>query len=351
MAFIKKRRSPVLFPAAALGAAALARTAFRALRRLDLRGRVVVITGGSRGLGLLLAEEFGRHGARVAITGRDAGALDRAEQRLRALGVEVHAVACDLGDRAAAEAFIDGTVRAFGRIDVLVNNAGVIQVAPMKDLRVEELDEAMRSNYWSAVHATLRALPHLEKQGRAARIVNIVSIGGRVALPHLLGYNASKFAMMGFSESLQAELSHGSAKGPLVTTVIPGPMRTGSIYNAEFGGSEQLEFGWFGLASSLPIATVDARRAARRVVAAAREGRAAVTLGLSAHLLSWAHGIAPQATVRLMGLVNTLLPAPRGTEGTTRGRDLRTPTQRSVLLRLSNEAARRNNEAPPEAAR
>ncbi|WP_437285185.1 SDR family NAD(P)-dependent oxidoreductase [Sorangium sp. So ce406] len=351
MALIKKRRSPVLFPAAALGAAALARTAFRAMRRLDLRGRVVVITGGSRGLGLLLAEEFGRHGARVAIAGRDAGALDRAAQRLRALGIEVHAAACDLGDRAAAEAFIDGAARAFGRIDVLVNNAGVIQVAPMQDLSVEELNEAMRSNYWSAVHTTLSALPHLEKQGRAARIVNVVSIGGRVAVPHLLGYNASKFAMMGFSESLQAELSHGSARGPRVTTVIPGPMRTGSIYNAEFGGNQQLEFGWFGLASSIPVATIDARRAARRVVAAAREGRPEVKLGLSAHLLSWAHGIAPQVTVRLMGLVNALLPAPRGVEGTTRGRDLRTPAQRSVLLRLSNEAARRNNEVPPEAAR
>ncbi|KYF90599.1 hypothetical protein BE20_02085 [Sorangium cellulosum] len=350
MAF-RKRRSPVLFPAAALGAAALARTAFRALRRLDLRGRVVVITGGSRGLGLLLAEEFGRHGARVAIAGRDPGALERAEQRLRALGVEVHAVACDLGDRAAAEAFIDGVARAFGRIDVLVNNAGVIQVAPMQDLRVEELDEAMRSNYWSAVYATRRALPHLEKQGRAARIVNVTSIGGRVAVPHLLGYNASKFAMMGFSESLQAELSYGSARGPRVTTVIPGPMRTGSIYNAEFGGDPRREFGWFGLASSIPLATIDARRAARRVVAAAREGRAEVKLGLSSHLLSWAHGVAPQMTVRLMGLVNALLPAPRGAAGTTRGRDLRAPAQGSALLRLSNEAARRNNEAPPEAAR
>lgn len=351
MALIKKRRSPVLFPAAALGAAALARAAFRALRRLDLRGRVVVITGGSRGLGLLLAEEFGRHGARVAITGRDATALDRAEQRLRALGVEVYATACDLGDRAAAEAFIEGTARAFGRIDVLVNNAGVIQVAPMQDTGVEEIEEAMRSNYWSAVYTTLSALPHLEKHGRAARIVNIVSIGGRVAVPHLIGYNASKFAMMGFSESLQAELSHGSANGPRVTTVIPGPMRTGSIYNAEFGGNQQREFGWFGLASSIPVATIDARRAARRVVAAAREGRPEVKLGLSAHVLSWAHGVAPQVTVRLMGLVNALLPAPRGVEGTTRGRDLRTPAQRSVLLHLSNEAARRNNEAPPEALR
>ncbi|AUX35129.1 MULTISPECIES: SDR family oxidoreductase [Sorangium] len=350
MAF-RKRRSPVLFPAAALGAAALARTAFRALRRLDLRGRVVVVTGGSRGLGLLLAEEFGRHGARVAIAGRDPGALDRAEQRLRALGVEVHAVACDLGDRAAAEAFIDGVARAFGRIDVLVNNAGVIQVAPMQDLRVEELEEAMRSNYWSAVYTTRRALPHLEKQGRAARIVNVASIGGRVAVPHLLGYNASKFAMVGLSESLQAELSYGGARGPRVTTVIPGPMRTGSIYNAEFGGDPRREFGWFGLASSIPLATIDARRAARRVVAAAREGRAEVKLGLSSHLLSWVHGIAPQMTVRLMGLVNALLPAPRGAAGTTRGRDLRAPAQGSALLRLSNEAARRNNEAPPEAAR
>ncbi|KYF79456.1 hypothetical protein BE18_02395, partial [Sorangium cellulosum] len=258
---------------------------------------------------------------------------------------------CDLGDRAAAEAFIDGVARAFGRIDVLVNNAGVIQVAPMQDLRVEELDEAMRSNYWSAVYATRRALPHLEKQGRAARIVNVTSIGGRVAVPHLLGYNASKFAMMGFSESLQAELSYGSARGPRVTTVIPGPMRTGSIYNAEFGGDPRREFGWFGLASSIPLATIDARRAARRVVAAAREGRAEVKLGLSSHLLSWAHGVAPQMTVRLMGLVNALLPAPRGAAGTTRGRDLRAPAQGSALLRLSNEAARRNNEAPPEAAR
>ncbi|WP_437596522.1 SDR family NAD(P)-dependent oxidoreductase [Sorangium sp. So ce590] len=350
MAF-RKRRSPVLFPAAALGAAAFARTAFRALRRLDLRGRVVVVTGGSRGLGLLLAEEFGRYGARVAIAGRDAVALDRAEQRLRALGIEVHAVACDLGDRAAAEAFIDGVASVFGRIDVLVNNAGMIQVAPMQDLGVEELEDAMRSNFWSAVYTTLRALPHLQRQGRAARIVNVVSIGGRVAVPHLLGYNASKFAMMGFSESLRAELCHGSAPGPRVTTVIPGPMRTGSIYNAEFGGSPQREFGWFSLASSIPIATIDARRAARQVVAAAREGRAEVKLGLSSHLLSWAHGIAPQTTVRLMGLLNALLPSPRGGAGTTRGRDLHAPAQASVLLRLSNEAARRNNEAPPEAAR
>lgn len=352
MAFRKRRSQPSLAAAASgLAAAAIAHTALRALTRLDLRGRVVAITGGSRGLGLLLAEEFGRRGARVAIAARDAEALDRAAHRLRTLGIDVHATACDLGQRDAAEAFIDGVVRAFGRLDVLVNNAGVIQVAPMQDLRVEEIDEAMRSNFWSTVYTTLRALPHLTAEGSGARIVNVVSIGGRVAVPHLLGYNASKFAQMGFSEGIQAELSRLGARGVRVTTVIPGPMRTGSIYNAEFGGSPQREFGWFGLLSSIPLATIDARRAARRIVNAAREGRSEVKLGLTAHALSLAHGLAPRLTVGLLGLVNALLPPPTGVAGTLRGRDLRARSQRSLLLHLSNEAARRNNEAPPEDAR
>jgi NAD(P)-dependent dehydrogenase (short-subunit alcohol dehydrogenase family) len=346
-----KRRSQNLLTAVATGfaLAALARSTLRRLRGLDLRDRVVAITGGSRGLGLLLAEEFGRLGARVAITGRDAEALDRAERRLRELGIEVYAVSCDLGDRTAAEAFIDGAVRAFGRLDVLVNNAGVIQVAPMQDLSVESLEEVMRSNFWSAVHMTLPALRHLERQGSAARIVNVVSIGGRVAVPHLLGYNVSKFALMGFSETLQAELRKAGVR---VTTVVPGPMRTGSIYNAEFGGSPQREFGWFGVTSSLPLVTISARRAARRVVAAAREGRIEVRLGLPAHVMTVLHGIAPQLTARLMGWMNALLPEPGAAAGRPlRGREVHAPEQRSVLLRLANEAARQNNEAPPEQAR
>ena len=188
---ISKASTRLLTAAAAgLASIAFARNVLRRRRRIDLRDRVAVVTGGSRGLGLLMAEELGRRGARVAICGRDAEALAAAVRRLEALGVEVHAEACDLGVREEAEAFIDGVARRFGRIDVLVNNAGIIQVAPAEDLGVEGIDEAMRSNFWSAAYVTLRALPHLRARGRGARLVNIVSIGGRVAVPHLLGYSA-----------------------------------------------------------------------------------------------------------------------------------------------------------------
>lgn len=344
------RRSARLLTLAAAGltSIAFARDLLRRRRRIDLRDCVAVVTGGSRGLGLLIAEELGRRGARVAICGRDLEALTRAARRLETLGIEVHAEALDLGARAEAEAFIDGVVRRFGRIDVLVNNAGVIQVAPVEDLGVEGFEEAMRSNFWSAAHVTLRALPHLKARGRGARLVNITSIGGRVAVPHLLSYSASKFAMMGLSEGLRAELS---SSGVAVTTVVPGPMRTGSIYNAAFAGDAQREFAWFGVLASLPIATINARRAARRVVRATLEGRAEVRLGLAAHALTLARALLPQLTIRALGLAATFLPDPRGQHEARRGRDLGSSLASSPFLRLSNRAAHHHNESPPRHAR
>lgn len=339
--------------AAALTSVAVARDLVRRRRRLDLRGRVAVVTGGSRGLGLLLAEELGRLGARVAICGRDPHALAHARARLEALGVEVHAVTCDLGVRDEAEGFIDSVVDAFGGVDLLINNAGSIEVAPIEELGVEGIETSMRSNFWSAAHVTLHALPHLRARGSAARIVNITSIGGRVAVPHLLGYSAAKFAMVGFSEGLAAELARYGVK---VTTVIPGLMRTGSIYNASFGGDAEREFAWFGVTASVPVLSMNARRAARRVVRAALDGRAEVMLGLSARAASLAHGVAPALTTRALGLAAALLPRPaqreapgvrRGAFVGRRGRELRSPLPGSVLLRLSDRAAQRNNEEPP----
>jgi NAD(P)-dependent dehydrogenase (short-subunit alcohol dehydrogenase family) len=346
---ISKRSARLLTMAAAgLASIALARDVLRRRRQLDIQGRVAVITGGSRGLGLLLSEELGRRGARVAICGRDPEALARARQRLEALGVEVHAVACDLGVRQEAEAFIDSVVAAFGGIDMLINNAGSIQVAPLQDLGIEGLEASMRSNFWSAAYVTLRALPHLTAPRSGGRIVNITSIGGRVAVPHLMGYAASKFAMVGFSEGLHAELARAGVR---VTTVIPGLMRTGSIYNASFGGEAEREFAWFGVSASVPLLSMNARRAARRVVRAALEGRAELRLGITARAASLVHGVAPALLARLMGLAGRLLPKATGRPPGPRGRDLRSPLSGSMLLRLSDQAARLNNEAPPAAAR
>ncbi|AKT38771.1 SDR family NAD(P)-dependent oxidoreductase [Chondromyces crocatus] len=336
-----------------MASVALARNLLARRRRLDLRGRVVVITGGSRGLGLLMAEEFGRAGARIAICGRDADALSRARTHLETLGIEVHALGCDLGEREEAEAFVDGVVDVFGRIDVLVNNAGAIHVAPVEESGVEGIEEAMRSNFWSATYVTLHALPHLKARGSAGRIVNITSVGGRVAIPHMVGYAASKFAMAGFSEGLCVELARSGIK---VTTVVPGLMRTGSIYNATFGGDAEAEFAWFSVLASLPIVSVSARHAARAIVRATLDGRQEVKLGLSAHAASLAHGMAPGFTTRAIAAAGSLFPSsePQDAEEAPRvqrGRDVDSALPGSMAVRLSDDAARNNNEAPPSAAR
>ncbi|EYF00793.1 SDR family NAD(P)-dependent oxidoreductase [Chondromyces apiculatus] len=354
--------------AAGVASVAIARNVIARRRRLDLRGRVAVVTGGSRGLGLLMAEELGRLGARVALCGRDAEAVSRARVHLESLGVEVHAVACDLGVRAEAEAFVDGVVDALGRIDLVFNNAGAIGVAPVEELGVEGIEEAMRSNFWSATYVTFRALPHLKARGSAGRLVNISSIGGRIAVPHMVGYVASKFAVAGLSEALCAELAQSGIR---VTTVFPGLMRTGSIYNATFGGDTEAEFAWFGVSASMPVISMNARRAAKQVVRAALDGETEVKLGVSARSASLLHGVAPGFLTRMIGIAGHFFPsAPggnekRGTEnggtakggtatsspsGFKRGRDVRSSLPGSVAVRLSDEAARNNNEAPPAAA-
>ncbi|MFT3775662.1 MAG: SDR family oxidoreductase [Minicystis sp.] len=331
--------------AAGLSLFALARMATRRLRRLDLTGRVAIVTGGSRGLGLLIAEELGRRGARIAICGRDQGALDEAERRLREQGIDVLARRADLGDRGQAEVFVERAALEWERIDMIVNDAGVIHVEPAQSTTLDSIDEAMRSNFWSAAHVTFAALPYLRAQGKDARVVNIVSIGGRVAVPHLLGYAASKFALAGFSEGLAAELAR---EGIRVTTVFPWLMRTGSFYNAEFAGDRLGEFTWFSAGASLPLLTVSARRAARRVVRAARDGETIVHLGLPSAILARVHGLAPALTVRAMGLVNRLLPrAPDRPEGSRRGRAIPGARRIGRLLAFGDRAARAYNEEPP----
>jgi len=313
----------------------------RRARAIRLQGKVAVVTGGSRGLGLLMAEELVRQGARVAICGRDADAVDRATRILGRHGGDVLGEARDLGDPADAEAFVKSVVARFGPIDVLVNNAGVIQVAPVEMLDVGKIDEVMHSNFWSAAYTTFAALPYL---GPDARIVNVTSVGGRVPLPHMLGYTASKFALVGFSEGLSAELR---ARGILVTTVVPGPIRTGSFYNAEFLGRQREEFAWFSVLSSLPLFSIDARVAAERIVQAAKEGRREVHLGLVGRLLPVLHGLAPRLFGMISSAIAGLLPPPGHSVERWRGREINSTLPGSFLLELGDRAARENNEEPP----
>ncbi len=339
-------------PAAVVLAAAGMAAAARALRRrppIDFRDRVAVVTGGSRGLGLLLARELAAAGARLAILARDPAELDLARRELAALGgYRVLALPCDVGDRDEVRWAIDSAAERFGRLDVLINNAGTIQVGPLEHMSVEDFEEALRVHFWGPLYATLAALPHLRRQG-GGRIVNISSIGGRIAVPHLLPYSASKFALVGLSDGLRSELAK---EGIYVTTVCPGLMRTGSHVNATFKGRREAEFAWFAVSGSLPPASMAGRRAARRIVEACRYGEPSLILTPQARAAMVASALAPNLTARLLELAARLLPGPSGSDG-DEARPGWQSTSRwapSVLTRLSDEAAVQNNELQGRAA-
>jgi NAD(P)-dependent dehydrogenase (short-subunit alcohol dehydrogenase family) len=187
----------------------------------------VLIFGGSRGLGLTMARELAVQGARLALAARDQNELTRARAEL-ARHTSVIVLPCDVRRREEVETAVSRTVEYFGGLDVLINDAGVIQVGPLDHVSIEDFEDAMGTHFWGPLYGTCAARPHLRRSD-SARIVNISSIGGQVSVPHLLPYSASKFALVGLSEGLHAELAR---EGILVTTVSPGLMRTGSTYNA-----------------------------------------------------------------------------------------------------------------------
>src|SRR5205085_5737710 len=139
-------------------------------------------------------------------------------------------------------------------------NAGIIGVGPIQTMTLADFEEAMKINFWSAVYTIEAVLRDMIRRG-SGRIVNITSIGGKISVPHLLPYCASKFALVGLSEGLHAELTQ---QGIVVTTVCPGMMRTGSPRNAEFKGRHRAEYAWFSIGGSLPLISIDSHVAAKR---------------------------------------------------------------------------------------
>ena len=336
--------APLAIGAGLLGLILGAREAVRFKRRINLRGKVVLITGGSRGLGLVMAREFARAGADVTICARDSEELDRARQELRGYAVDMLGVMCDVTKRTQVEGMIEGVTRHFGRIDILVNNAGTIAVGPMETMTLQDYEESMALHFWAPLYTTLAVLPQM-KQRRSGRIVNIASIGGKIAVPHLLPYSAGKFALVGFSEGLRSELEKD---GIYVTTVCPGLMRTGSPRNAAFKGQHRKEYAWFTISDSLPLASISARTAARRIIRACRDGEAEVMLNLPTRIATTLHGIFPGMTSELNAWIHGMLPDDGGIgqEG-AKGYESESEWAPSRLTALTEEAARENNQLAP----
>jgi NAD(P)-dependent dehydrogenase (short-subunit alcohol dehydrogenase family) len=336
----------------ALAAAGAAVAASGSIRRpaADLTGEVAIVTGASRGLGLLLARELARHSCPLVICARDRAELEHAAGDLRAAGGRVVTVAGDITDDAMPQLLIDTAIEQYGRLDILVNNAGIIQVGPVESTTPEDYEAALRTMALAPVRLSLAALPVMRRQAHG-RIVTITSIGGKVSVPHLLPYATAKFAAVGFSEGLRAELGSGPVT---VTTVVPGLMRTGSHLQALFKGRQEEEFTWFALGASLPLVSMDAERAAHQIVEAVREGRPEVILTPLGQIAARLGGIVPGFTAQVLHLAAQLgLPAPAGQPtDAAPGRSLRPAINAEAfrwLTTLGREAGRRFNEGTSRA--
>ncbi|GAA4371336.1 SDR family oxidoreductase [Hymenobacter saemangeumensis] len=341
----EKRNSWLL--AAGLGAATLAATLWSNRRgSYDLAGRVVLITGGSRGLGLILARQAVAEGARVALCARDAAELDRAQQDLMECGAtesQVLTLAHDLTDALEVRLMVAEVEKLLGPVDVLINNAGIITAGPLDNMDLRDYEDSMATHFWAPLHAMQAVLPSMRRRG-AGRIVNISSLGGKVAVPHLAPYCASKFALTGLSEGFRSELKQ---HGITVTTVCPGLMRTGSAGHAMVKGQHQKEYAWFTIADSLPGFTIDAERAARQIWNACRRGDGEIILSLPAKFLSTMHGLFPGTTTDVLGWMNRALPATgESPAANTRrlGSESESALTRSPLTILTQKAAQENNE-------
>ena len=314
---------------------------FKKSRELKLRDKVVLITGGSRGLGLVLAREFAAEGAKIAICARNGEELAHAKEDLESRGAEVFEAICDVRNQSEIDRLIGDVCMRFGQIDVLVNNAGVIQVGPLDAQTDEDFADALDIHFWSPYKMIKTVLPVMRGRG-AGRIVNIASIGGKIAVPHLAPYCASKFALVGLSNALRVELAKENI---FVTTVCPGLMRTGSHVNAYFKGQNEKEYALFSIIDALPVSSISAESAARQIVAAVKRGDAEAIISVQAKLAAKMNALFPELMAEILGLTNRFLPG-NGGIGTAklRGKDSESDFAPSILTALADKEVLENNE-------
>ncbi len=283
---------------------ALVRSAIRKQNWFSYQGKSVLITGGSRGLGLVLARQLVDAGARVTIAARTEADLESARQELEERGGEVLAVVCDVGDAEQVNQLVEKCAERFGTVDVLFHVAGIIEVGPLDAMTDEDFQKSMDTHCWGALNLARAVLPYMRRQGWG-RIVNVASLGGKRAVPHLLPYCTSKFALVGLSEGLRTELARENI---LVTTICPSLMRTGSPRNAIFKGRYREEYAWFSIGDSLLMASMSAEKAAEQILQACQDGVAEKILKNPTNLGVALQSLFPGVTREILTLVNRLLP-------------------------------------------
>lgn len=300
------------------------------------KDKKVLITGGSRGLGLALAKELVEQGALVALMARDEAELDGAKQILLDIDSEaqVETLDCDITVNAQVDARLAQLLDKWYTIDVVINNAGSILVGPFDSMNEEDFRAQMELHLFAVIHMVKKVLPEFRKRGEG-KFINICSTGGRVAVPHMLPYDASKFALSGFSQGLTAELSKENIT---VTTVYPAVLKTGSPIQAVFKGDQEKEFDWFATADYFPGLTLPAKTAAKKILQAAHKNRAEIVLSSVAYLRLIGQVVAPELMHWTMSTLNKFMPT--GTADSYKT-GAQAESKDSIFYKYFSEAARK----------
>jgi NAD(P)-dependent dehydrogenase (short-subunit alcohol dehydrogenase family) len=330
----------VTYAAVGAGLFLAGRTLYKEYTKYNLKGKVVLITGGSRGLGLVLARQLAEIGAKIVICSRTIDQLGNAHMELENKGAEILSLAVDVTDPAQVDSMIKDVMGYHGRIDVLINNAGIVQVAPQEALTIADYDIAMKTNFWASLYTMLSTIPHMKFQGEG-RIVNITSIGGKVAVPHMLPYTASKFALVGLSEGMHAELKKSNIT---VTTIVPHLMKTGSPRNVAVKGDHEAEYAWFKIADSSPMSQ-DVEISAARIIKAIEYGETEAVLSFTAKAATIIQALIPGWMGTLMSTANSFMPENvSGGDKIKSGHESESDLSAGWLAADTDKAALQNNE-------
>jgi NAD(P)-dependent dehydrogenase (short-subunit alcohol dehydrogenase family) len=247
----------------------------------NLEGKVVVITGAGSGMGRELARQAAGQGALLAIADWNADGLAETVELVKALGAEVRSDVVDVSDRAAVAQWALDVVGQFGRVNLVVNNAGVSMTGDFEDMTYEEFDWIVGVNFDGVVNGTKEFLPHLIASGNGA-LVNISSLFGLISMPGQTAYNATKYAVRGFTEALREEMLVN--KHPVtVTSVHPGGIKTGIARNGRTTTGE--DHAKLSALFDQKLARMPADKAASIILKGALSGKARVLVGIDAHLM------------------------------------------------------------------
>lgn len=337
--FMKKKYRNLLILSA--GSWLLSKAVSKLKPAYSFKDKVVLITGGSRGLGLTIARMLAEEGAKLAICARTEDQLKTAYDELTGMGAEVLAITCDLTGEAQATGFVEQVFSHFGTIDVLINNAGIIQAGPLENMETADFEQAMKTHFYAPLHTMLAAVPHMKARGEG-RIVNIASVGGKVSVPHIVPYSASKFALVGLSTGFRNELMKDNIN---VTTINPGLFRSGSNYNILVKGQHEKEFAWFTAMGANLLTSSSVESTARQVIEACRNGEAEVLTNLPARILAVSNAIFPELTSAVMGLANQyILPDATSDKTQLKGYEINPELIPEHLEKRAEKAAEEHNE-------